>query len=80
VASYSPSGSLILGLRGMYATGGVLSAGAPGGAPTFMVFPQNEWSISLVVSGQISFEAVRDTALRAAGPLLPKATVEAIQK
>lgn len=79
VASYSPSGSLILGLRGMYAAGGVLSAGAPGGAPTFVVFPQSEWSISLVVSGQISFEAVRDTALRAAGPLLPKATVEAIK-
>jgi len=80
VASYSPNGSLILGLRGFYAYGGVLAAGPAGGAPSFVVYPQSEWSVSLVVSGQISFEAVRDTALRAATPLLPKATVEALTK
>jgi len=79
VASYSPSGSLILGVRGFYATGTVLSAGAPGPTPTFVVFPQSEWSVSLVVSGQISFEAVRDVAIRAATPLLTKDAAEAVQ-
>ena len=70
VASYRSSGALILGLRGFYATGSVLSAGPPSTNPTFVAFPQTEWSVSLVVSGQISFEAVRDAALRAATPLL----------
>ena len=72
VANYNSAGSLILGLRGYYASGTVLSPGSSPTAPSFVVFPQTEWSISLVVSGQISFEAVRDTALRAATPLLPK--------
>jgi hypothetical protein len=70
IARYSSSGSLLLGLRGGYATGTVLGPGSSPTVPTFAVFPQTEWSISLVVSGQISFEAVRDTALRAATPLL----------
>jgi len=72
IASYSPSGSLIIGLRGFYASGTVLSAGPPARDPAFVVFPQSEWSLSLLVSGQLSFEAVRDAALRAASPILPK--------
>lgn len=67
VSRYTSSGSLLLGLAGYYATGSVLGPGSSPTVPTFAVFPQSEWSVSLVVSGQISFESVRDTALRAAG-------------
>lgn len=74
VASYGAAGSLLLGFRTSYAWGEVLFADAARSAPTFVALPQTEWNVSLIVSGQISFEAVRDTALRAAEPLktIPK--------
>ena len=70
VASYGRSGSLLLGLRGYYAAGEILMADASVTEPLFVALPQSDFGLSLVVSGQISFESVRDTALRATGPLL----------
>lgn len=68
VVSYGAAGSLLLGLRGFY-MGGEFLAGDPSlAAPLLTAVPQGEVGLSVVVSGQISFEAVRDTAYRAAAP------------
>ncbi len=74
-ATYGAAGSLLLGLRAFVASGDVLIGNPSSGNPEFKALPQSEWGLSLVVSGQISFEAVRDTAARAAAPLqnIPKA-------
>lgn len=74
-ATYGSAGSLLLGLRAFVASGDVLLGNPSSGRPELKALPQSEWGLSLVVSGQISFESVRDTAARAAAPLqnIPKA-------
>lgn len=69
VASYGTYGHVLLGLRGFFASGEVLMADASAPTPTFAVLPQTDFGLGLIVSGQISFEAVRDVAVRAAQPL-----------
>jgi hypothetical protein len=78
VVSYGAAGSLLLGLRGYYLGGEFLVGDPASGGPGFTSVSQSEIGLSVVVSGQISFEAVRDTAIRAAAPLtkLPKAFSE----
>jgi hypothetical protein len=69
VGKYGKAGRLLLGLRGQYASGKVLIADAAPAVPNFVALNQNEWGLSLIVSGRISFEAVRDAAVRVAEPL-----------
>lgn len=69
VGKYGKTGRLLLGLRGEYASGKVLIADAAPTRPSFVALPQNEWGLSLIVSGRISFQAVRDAAARVAEPL-----------
>ena len=69
VMSYGSAGSLLLGFRSHYGWGEVLSPDILTNAPQFVAQRQSDASISLVVSGQINFKAVRDTALRAVAPL-----------
>lgn len=70
VAKYGSKGSILVGLRGYYSAGEVLIADATQELPTFRALPQIDWGLGFVVSGQISFEAVRDTAVRAASPFV----------
>lgn len=71
VSSYGSQGTILLGLRGTYSHGTALVP-EPGSAEgTFVALPQIRYSIALILAGQLSFEGVRDTALRAASPLLP---------
>jgi hypothetical protein len=71
VSSYGSQGSILLGLRGTYSYGTALvpDPGASEGA--FVALPQSRYTVALILAGQLSFEGVRDTALRAASPLLP---------
>ncbi len=79
VVSYGAAGSLLLGLRGNYSRGELLAGDPGGGTPRLTPISQEEWGVGFVVSGQISFEAVRDTAIRAASPLrrIPEVLEEA---
>ncbi|HSC87100.1 MAG TPA: hypothetical protein VLC09_07515 [Polyangiaceae bacterium] len=67
--SYGSAGSLLLGLRGFYGVGELLVPNVGGTSGTFSSAHQSQWGLSFVVSGQISFQAVRDIGARAAAPL-----------
>lgn len=69
VSSYGSMGRLLLGLRGTYAWGQASIADPTLDVPQFDALKQTEWSLSLVLSGRISFRAVRDTAARVAEPM-----------
>ena len=69
VSTYRKSGRLLLGLRGHYGAGTILIADAAAATPKMVSLGQSQWGLSLVVSGEISFRSVRDTAVRAATPL-----------
>ncbi|MCH2109023.1 MAG: outer membrane protein transport protein [Polyangiaceae bacterium] len=69
VMSYGSAGSLLLGLRSHYGWGTMLSTDVFSTNAKLKPLSQREFSLSLVVSGQINFRAVRDTALRAVRPL-----------
>lgn len=69
-SSYGQSGRLLFGLRGQYSRGTILMADATLQEPKFVTLPQREWGLTFVVSGSLSFRAVRDAAERAARPLL----------
>lgn len=68
VSTYRKQGRLLLGLRGHYASGKILIGDSAPTAPSYVALSQNEWGLQLIVSGRISFRAVRDTAARAAEP------------
>lgn len=70
VASYGQRGSILIGVRGTYSSGTILMLDPVGETSTFRPLPQTLYSISMVLSGQLSFEGVRDTAMRAASPFL----------
>lgn len=70
LTSYGQSGRLLLGLRGQYSRGTILMADATLNEPKFVTLPQRDWGLTFVVSGSLSFRAVRDAAARAAGPLI----------
>lgn len=74
VSSYGSEGSILLGLRGTYSDGTILVPDPASLDGAFRALPQIRYTIALILSGQLSFEGVRDTALRAASPLLPAAT------
>lgn len=73
MTSYGPSGRLLLGVRGQYSRGTILMADATLQEPKFIALPQREWGFTFVVSGSLSFRAVRDAAARATGPLIQPA-------
>lgn len=71
VSSYGSAGSILLGLRGTYSDGTILVPDPASAQGAFRALPQMRYTIALILAGQLSFEGVRDTALRAASPLLP---------
>jgi hypothetical protein len=71
VATYTRRGTILLGLRATYSEGTLLMPDPTGTSAAFFALPQTRYSVSLVLSGQLSLEGVRDTAMRAAAPLLP---------
>jgi len=71
VATYTRRGTILLGLRGTYSEGTILMPDPSGTSAAFFALPQTRYSVSVVLSGQLSLEGVRDTAMRAAAPLLP---------
>jgi len=76
ISTYGNRGRLLLGVRGHHSWGQVLVADPIQTQPGFVSLSQSHWSLSLILSGQISFGAVRDAAVRAATPLteLPEFT------
>ncbi len=72
VVTYGSAGSLLLGFRGFYSYGDILLPDATRDVGYFVPVGQSQFGLSFVISGQISFEAVRDTAARAAKPLVKK--------
>lgn len=74
VSSYGSAGTILLGLRGTYSDGTILVPDPAAADGAFRALPQMRYSIGLILSGQLSFEGVRDTALRAASPLMPNAS------
>jgi hypothetical protein len=71
VSTYGESGRLLLGVRGHVARGNILIADAALAQPGFVALPQSEWGLNLLVSGTITFRAVRDAAEKAI-PLAPR--------
>ena len=69
VSSYGSLGKLLIGVRGSYSWGSVLIADPSATIPNFVALPQNDWTLTLILSGRISFRAVRDTAVRVATPI-----------
>lgn len=80
VTSYGPAGRLLLGVRGQYSRGTILMADATLQEPQFIALPQRDWGITFVVSGSLSFRAVRDAAARAAKPLIQPGDDESRRK
>jgi hypothetical protein len=70
VATYTERGTILLGLRGTYSEGTILMPDPSGVSSSFFVLPQTRYVISVVLSGHLSLEGVRDTAMRAAAPFL----------
>lgn len=69
VSSYGSLGRLLIGVRGTYSWGEALIADPSADVPHFVALSQHDWTLTLILSGRISFRAVRDTAVRVATPL-----------
>jgi hypothetical protein len=74
--TYGQAGRLLLGIQGQYSRGTILMADATLAEPKFIALPQREWGLTFVLSGSLSFRAVRDAAARAARPLTRSAESE----
>lgn len=78
LTSYGQAGRLLLGIRGQYSRGTILMADAT--LQEFVTLPQRDWGLTFVLSGSLSFRAVRDAAARAARPLMQSGDDKAERK
>lgn len=75
--TYGEAGRLLMGVRGHYARGTALVADPSVPDPLFIALPQWEWGLNFVVSGSLTFTAVRQAADKAiAGPSPKKKSSE----
>lgn len=65
VTTYGEAGRLLVGVRGHIAHGNVLVADASLADPEFVAVPQSEWGLNLLISGSLTFRAVRQVAKKA---------------
>jgi hypothetical protein len=65
VTTYGEAGRLLVGVRGHLASGNVLVADPTLDDPQFVAVNQSEWGLNLVISGSLTFRAVRQAADRA---------------